>query len=749
MLFIALAAMISCRSCHRSTDPGEVLIIPFRHLVIDANPFTGKDCCTDVLALGDINGDGRVDLVLGAQESKKAGLVWYENPGWSRHEIAQGEFTTDGKVADLDRDGDADIVIGDAKLGLLWFENSDRGRSWKTHVAGRGYVHDIEVGDVDRDDQLEIVTCDKRELKLWRRSGDQWATTILSTRPGEGLALVDLDGDKDQDILFGASWFENTGSGGQKWVEHVLDPRWPADTRVRAADMNHDGLVDVILTASEGTGTVAWLEHPKPPATEWGEHSISSIRTEGAHSLIVADLDGDGDLDLTVAEMHTSRRKRVINLINDGADRWRFQTLATSGSHNMQAADLDGDGDVDLVGKNYGGVGRTLDVWMNLGRDNFDGISPTTAPFVAPGWTYVSIDSERPRDQYGKMGLVVSDVNHDAHLDLIAGSFLYINPGADLAHSWKRVRIGDDVDVYFALNGLDGRAHLVGVRRSSLILFSATTADASNWSEKTIGVVPAGRTQGYISSSIEDDGAENLIYTRGNSLLYIRVPNDPENGQWTPVTISNEVEEEGVAAADVNQDGRIDLFATAKGGRDILWLENPGTRRGQWTSHRIGRITAQNVWLDRVLSADINQDGRSDVIVSEESQDWTYNSTVFWFEAPKYPASGWRRHEICTLRSANSADIHDMNGDGVPDVILAEHTDMRDSKGAPNNLTVIFENVGRGTSWAARPVEAGPHSSHLGARVFDFDGDGREEIVSLGWNQYRHLHLWWHRPNAR
>jgi len=90
-----------------------------------------------------------------------------------------------------------------------------------------------------------------------------------------------------------------------------------------------------------------------------------------------------------------------------------------------------------------------------------------------------------------------------------------------------------------------------------------------------------------------------------------------------------------------------------------------------------------------------------------------------------------------------------MNGDGVPDVIVAEHTDMRDSKGAPNNLIVIFENVGRGTSWAARPVEAGPHSSHLGARVFDFDGDGRQEIVSLGWNQYRHLHLWWHRPNAR
>ena len=173
----------------------------------------------------------------------------------------------------------------------------------------------------------------------------------LVSRQGEGIALADMDGDSDIDVAFGARLLENPAEAGSARAAHVISPAWPSDTRVRAVDMNADARTDVVLTASEGSGRVSWFQAPATAGGAWQEHRISEAGLNGAHSLVVADLDGDRDPDVAVAEMHTSLGKRILNFINDGGDRWRVQTLATSGSHNMQAADLDGDGDVDLVGR--------------------------------------------------------------------------------------------------------------------------------------------------------------------------------------------------------------------------------------------------------------------------------------------------------------------------------------------------------------------------------------------------------------
>jgi hypothetical protein len=747
IVLVIAAAGGACRSPSTAADPLPLLTVPFSRAVIDPRPLTGADCCTDVLAIGDINGDGRVDVVLGAQGSSGAGLVWYGAPSWERHEVSTGGFTTDGEVADLDGDGDQDIVIGDEKAGPTWFESLGQGAGWKRHSLGAGYVHDVEIGDIDGDTRLDVVTCDKNEIAAWSRSGAGWKRTLLLTAQGEGIALADVDGDVDVDVVFGARWLENPGAGNGPWRVHVISSTWPSDTRVRIADMNGDARSDVILTASEGPGHVAWFERPDAAGTKWREHRIADVDLEGAHSLVVADLDGDHDLDVVVAEMHTSPRKRVLAFVNEGGDRWTAQTLAASGSHNMEAADLDGDGDVDLIGKNYGGANRVVEYWENLSRDNFGDLSPSTAPFLGPGWQYVALDDRRDEDQQGKMGLVGTDANRDGRLDVVAGSFLYFNPGRDLAQPWKRVRIGEDVDTFFApdVDG-DRYADVIGARGDALLWLESADPGASTWTEHVIGEVPDARTQGYTTAQIETGGREELVFTRGTTLAYVRVPPRPESGPWPLVVVSTEAEESGVAAADIDRDGDADLVAIKGGGNEVMWLENPGTAAGRWPARGIGGGSGDGRWLDRVAATDLNQDGRVDVVVSEETQDWTYNASIVWFEAPGQPRTErWTRHRVAVFRSANSLDVADVDGDGDPDIVAAEHTDMRDSNGAPNNLTVIFENAGRGTRWRPHPIEAGAHSSHLGARVFDLDGDRRPEVVSMGWNQFRTLHLWWRR----
>jgi hypothetical protein len=282
------------------------------------------------------------------------------------------------------------------------------------------------------------------------------------------------------------------------------------------------------------------------------------------------------------------------------------------------------------------------------------------------------------------------------------------------------------------------------VRKGSLLWLESQDDTLSRWAERTIAKVPDARTQGYAAAQLEPGGKPELIFTRGSQLSYVRIPAEPERDRWPLVVVSTETEEEGLAPADVDRDGDLDLFATAKGGQRVLWFENPGNGQRGWATRTVGPGGGAGIWLDRISAGDVNNDGRVDVVATEETQDWRYNAAVYWFEAPADARTGpWTRHPIALLRSANSLDLRDMDGDGDLDVVTAEHTDMRGSLGAPNNLTVIFENVADGRQWRPHPVEAGPHSSHLGAHAADLDGNGMLDIVSLGWNQYRFLHLWY------
>ncbi len=345
--------------------------IPFQHVIIDPNPDSGADCCTDVCALGDLNGDGYLDVVIGAQMAAASGLVWYEYPAWTKHPVGSGDFTTDGQTGDVDGDGDLDIIVSDYGRGIFWYENprNPSTQSWTAHQIGADYGHDVEVGDVDRDGDLDVVTCNKKQLVLWQQiNPTTWKGHTILTKDGEGTALADLDRDGDLDVVYGGLWLEATDRlDSAPWPQHIIDNSWPSATRVKAADMNGDGRLDVVLSVSESLGNLAWLEAPLNPKTgSWQRHLIENSELEGAHSLQVADLDNDHDLDVVTAEMHTSAQKRVIVYVNAGADHWTREIVAMSGSHNMRVGDIGNDGDIDLIGKNFGGPGRMIEMWENL-----------------------------------------------------------------------------------------------------------------------------------------------------------------------------------------------------------------------------------------------------------------------------------------------------------------------------------------------------------------------------------------------
>jgi hypothetical protein len=347
----------------------------FRHRIIDAD--CPKD--PHVKAVGDITGNGIADVVIPSSAGGPlvwyeaphfARHLIAESGGWSCY----------ARLVDMDGDGDLDILVSDwyRHNRLEWYENPRPGGDpavdpWKRHIIGAPRAHDIGFGDIDNDGTAEIVTREQGEegnrIVVWKPDGSAWKQRIIACPTGEGLALTDIDGDGRLEIVTGGRWYDSPDDiMHDPWSEHVFAD-WPSAAVVAVGDMNGNGRPDVVLTPAESPGRISWFETPSDPRQRnWTEHIVDDS-VEFAHSLAVCDMDNDGRLDIVAAEMHDQRspRKRVMAYFNRGGGvSWQRDILATTGSHNLCVADLRGNGRMDIVGANY--QGTTVEMWENLGK---------------------------------------------------------------------------------------------------------------------------------------------------------------------------------------------------------------------------------------------------------------------------------------------------------------------------------------------------------------------------------------------
>jgi hypothetical protein len=339
-----------------------------RHVIDDAPPSQPY-----YKMVGDLNGDKRPDIVVGGRAGP---LVMYSGPQWKKSTIAEEGYNggVNGELADIDGDGDLDIVMG----GVVWFSNPRvGGGKWDVHRIDTQNIHDVEVADLDGNGRLDVICRDQSAFGgrgdaiflYYQERPNAWRKKTLSCPHGEGLKVADVDGDGAPDIVIGARWYKNDS---QDWRPHTYARDWTeADTKVEMCDINGDGRPDIVLTPAELKGEqyrTSWFESPARDKTApWQEHTIVSKIECVIHSLGLGDFNKDGQLDVTFAKMHqgTPPNEVCVMLNANGGQDWQKVVISTAGSHDIVVADLDGDGDLDIVGANHAGK-HPLELWENL-----------------------------------------------------------------------------------------------------------------------------------------------------------------------------------------------------------------------------------------------------------------------------------------------------------------------------------------------------------------------------------------------
>lgn len=305
-----------------------------------------------------------------------------------------------------------------------------------THVPVSKYLHALDVAlvDVDGDGDLDaVLAVEMSANRLYINDGQghfAWKQGALGTKAHDTEHVLSADFNRDgyPDLIFVAEEDHAHqlflgGPGGVFTDASDRLPKMSEGNGLAVGDVNGDGLPDIVIgnSAEERPGkprasgqNFLWLNDPKQPGT-----FIDATAThlpayeDDTQDIALADVDGDGDLDMVVANESPPNRL----LLNDGKGHFReapkaLQLLTPLETREVHVFDANGDGRPDILFLNLTSNNKKWDkdpqarLLINKGRGKFRDETKTRLP----------------ENRFSSWGGMVMDFNHDGHPDLIVGA---------------------------------------------------------------------------------------------------------------------------------------------------------------------------------------------------------------------------------------------------------------------------------------------------------------------------------------